>query len=94
MPASSLHILVVVITAVAAIYSLVDSRSCPEGKMLLRLFGCVLFLYLTGVYVAVLIHPDDALLRSGVLSRYGIVVTAFLFILEIWSDRRGNHHAN
>ena len=91
MPASALYILVVVITAVAAIYSLVDSRSCPARKQLVRLFGCVLFLYLAGVYVAVLIHPDDAFLRSGVMSRYGIVVVAFLFILEIWIDRRGNH---
>ena len=89
--ANSLYIFVVVITVVSAIYSLIDFRSCPDRKQLVRLFGAVLFFYLAGVYIAVLINPDDLLLRSGVLSRYGIVVVAFLFILEIWIDRRGKH---
>jgi hypothetical protein len=81
---------VVFLTGLSGAYSLVDYKSCPERKKLLRLFGCVIFFYLTGVYTAIIINPNDPFLRSGTLSRVGIIVLSVFYLLEIWVDRQGD----
>jgi len=75
----------------AGLYCLRDIRPSPVHKKMLRMFGALLWFYLAIVYAVALAVVDVYLIRSGILTRTGVIVASSLYILEIYVNRSSNH---
>ena len=88
----ALSVIALITVVWAMIYAAIDIRRAPPDKRLLRMFDALLFLYLVIVYALALSTDNVYLVRSGILTRFGMIVVVFLFILELYTERR--KHAN
>lgn len=72
----------------AGVMSLACSRMCEPSKRSYRLVAGLVWISLTALYLVAYLSPDIYLVKSGILTRFLVVMMAVIYSGELLLERK------